>query len=407
MSIIIMAIPGFFILILLELAWDQYKKSDTYRINDAINSLAMGTLSRISGLLYAAIPFSLYVYLYEDYTVFSWNTDSIWPWVTAFILYDLGYYWSHRMGHTLNIAWASHVIHHSSEEYNLTTALRQTSVPNVIGWVFFLPLALLGLPPVILITVAALNLIYQFWVHTQHINKMPNWFEAVFVTPSNHRVHHGKNKIYIDKNHGGVFILWDRFFGTFQAELDNEKVVFGISTQLASWNPVWGNVKFLNSLMFDAWHTKSWFDKFTLWFRRTGYRPQDMEDRFPIHKTNEAVIKYDTTISTPTKIYALLQLMLSMAFTLAFVFIAKDLDLIQLITGAFVLVFSLVSISMVQSLRPRAIIWEAFKFIGFMGCAYWLITGENWVLISLLMTGIASCLTLLSLQRKNLEIKTA
>ncbi len=156
----------------------------------------------------------------------------------AFVVYDFCYYWLHRLGHERNILWAAHSVHHQSEEYNLSTALRQTSTGFLLSWIFYLPLAVLGVPLAVFITVAALNLLYQFWVHTRHIPKL-GWYEGFFVTPSNHRAHHAQNPLYMDRNYGGVFILWDRLFGTFQQEDDAEPPVFGVTRPLASWNPLW------------------------------------------------------------------------------------------------------------------------------------------------------------------------
>ena len=394
MNYILMAVPMFLILILIEFLWDQYKQAGTYRLNDTINSITMGIMSRISGILYAAIPFSAYAYLYEDYGLFTWDTTSYLTWILAFVLYDLSYYWNHRMGHTLNISWASHVVHHSSEEYNLSTALRQTSVPNIIGWIFYLPIAFLGFPPVVLATVGALNLLYQFWVHTQHINKMPNWYEAIFVTPSNHRVHHGKNKVYIDKNHGGVFILWDRIFGTFQKELEHEKVIFGISTQLGTWNPIWGNVHFLTSLIKDAWKTKSWVDKLTLWFRPTGYRPQDMEENFPVIKSNKAVEKYETTSNSFIKFYIFSQFVFTLSICFAYLHMASNLNLIQQGIGFSILAYSLLSLSFIQEGKPYVFFSESIKFIGLLLTAQFIILTDNASYLIILFTAITSLIFL-------------
>lgn len=395
MNYILMAIPLFLILILIEFLWDQYKQADTYRLNDTINSLAMGVMSRISGILYAAIPFSVYVYLYEDYGVFNWETSSYLTWGLAFVLYDLSYYWNHRMGHTLNISWASHVVHHSSEEYNLSTALRQTSVPNIIGWVFYLPIALLGFPPIVLATVGSLNLLYQFWVHTQHINRMPDWYEAIFVTPSNHRVHHGKNKVYIDKNHGGVFILWDRLFGTFQKELAHEKVIFGISTQLGTWNPIWGNMHFLTNLIKDAWRTKSWKDKLTLWFRLTGYRPKDVEEKYPVIKSNKAVEKYDSILTFMEKIYLFGQFIFTLVICFAYLHMAADLNLLQQCIGFIVLAYSLLSLSFIQESKSYALFSEAIKFIGILLTTHFIILTDSSTNLTLIFISITSLIFLL------------
>ncbi len=405
MNYILMAIPGFLALILLELAWAHYKKQDIYRLNDAINSIAMGILSRITQILYAAVPFSFYAYFYEDFALFEWQSN-LWTWLVAFVLYDFSYYWVHRIGHTMNISWASHVVHHSSEEYNLTTALRQTSVPNVIGWVFYIPLAFMGFPPIVLISVGSLNLLYQFWVHTQAIDQMPKWYEFLFVTPSNHRVHHAKNKRYIDKNYGGVF-LWDRLFGTYQAELKEEKVVFGISTQLASWNPVWGNLHFLTALCKDAWRTKSWKDKLTLWFRRTGYRPADVDAKYPIIKSNQAVKKYDKPLSFSAKLYVILQLAVASLGIFIFMHHLDTLDLYQRIAIGLSLAFALYSLGKVQESSHNSGLIECVKYALLVVNLIWVASAPHWLSITVCMLGGISLLWLYSIQKQTRPMQAA
>ncbi len=400
MNYILMAIPVFFVLIMLELAWTTYKQQNVYRLNDAINSLAMGILSRITQILYAAVPFSFYVYFYEDFALFEWQSN-VWTWLTAFVLYDLSYYWVHRIGHTMNISWASHVIHHSSEEYNLTTALRQTSVPNVIGWVFYIPLAFMGFPPVVLVAVGSLNLLYQFWVHTQAIDKMPNWYEFLFVTPNNHRVHHAKNKIYVDKNYGGVFILWDRIFGTFQPELDNEKVVFGISTQLASWNPVWGNLHFITALCKDAWRTHSWKDKLTLWFRRTGYRPADVEAKYPVIKSNAAVEKYDTPLTLSAKWYAIVQLAVVTLGVFLLMHNVQELTVHQHFSVGLTLALGLYSLGRMQENHKHSLMLEFIKYALLLANTLWIVPAPAWLSFTILGLGVVSFIWLYQIQRQS------
>ena len=404
MNYILMAIPVFFVLIMLELAWTTYKKQDVYRLNDAVNSLAMGIMSRITQILYAAVPFSFYVYFYEDFALFEWQSN-VWTWLAAFVLYDFSYYWVHRVGHTMNISWASHVIHHSSEEYNLSTALRQTSVPNIIGWVFYIPLAFMGFPPEILIAVGSLNLLYQFWVHTQAIDQMPKWYEFIFVTPSNHRVHHAKNKIYVDKNFGGVF-LWDRLFGTFQPELKEEKVIFGISTQLASWNPVWGNLHFLSSLCKDAWRTNSWKDKLTLWFRRTGYRPADVEAKHPIIKTNQMVEKYDTPLSLSGKLYVIMQLTVISLGIFIMMHNIENLAMYQHFSVGLTLAFALYSLGKVQESDTSAVLTELIKYGLLMVNLVWLMTTPQWLILTTLSIGLFSVIWLYTIHKQNTVMQT-
>lgn len=400
MNIILMAIPGFFILIAIEMLINYNKKTDYYRLNDAINSLSIGMLSRVMGAMYALIPFSIYAYSYQSYALFTWEEN--WTtYIMAFVLYDFCYYWNHRIGHVVNIGWASHVIHHSSEEYNLTTALRQTSIPNPLGALCFIPLAFFGFEPWLLLAVGSLNLIYQYWVHTQVINRMPEWFEAVFVTPSNHRVHHAKNKIYVDKNYGGVFILWDRFFKTFQPELKEEKVVFGISTQLASWNPIWGNLKVLNGLIKDAWRTDNWSDKFTIWFRKTGYRPADMEEKFPVVKSNLAGDKYNPPLSTASKFYIFAQYLYITPGLLAFMFMIQSMDALQLITFGLTIVYALYSLGKVQENSPNIVILETIKFVLSGLTAAWIFSSTPVITLTVTAISAAMFILLLIINKKN------
>jgi alkylglycerol monooxygenase len=305
MNVILYAVPFFFLLIFIELLLEKKKGTDYYRVNDSINSLTAGVLSRMTGIVKQLLPLTIYVVAYEQLAMFQ-ISSSWWMWVIAFVLYDFCYYWKHRLGHEMNILWAAHVVHHSSEEYNLTTALRQSS-SSFFSWIFYLPMAILGFEPIMLITVGSLNLIYQFWVHTRHIPKL-GWYEWVFVTPSNHRVHHAQNQIYIDRNYGGVFILWDRLFGSFQEELDSDKPIYGIRKALKSWNPLWANVHVYAQLGKDCWHANHWQDKLLIWFKRTGWRPADVEQNYPLSKVDLTQFrKFDVSLSLTNKCYSLIQ----------------------------------------------------------------------------------------------------
>lgn len=264
MNIIVLAIPIFLLFILLEITACYIKKRHYYRMNDTISSISAGINSRITGVVLLIIPFSIYQYCFTNFAVIYWPQEEIITWLFAFVLYDFCYYWFHRYAHEVNILWASHVVHHQSEEFNLSTALRQTSTSAWFGWFFYLPMAFLGIDPVVIIVVGGLNLIYQFFVHTRLVGKLSPWIEAIFVTPSLHGVHHGQNTRYIDKNYAGVFILWDRIFNTYQIELDDDKPVYGVRKALATWNPVWANIEPYYRLAEDAWHTNSWRNKIGL-----------------------------------------------------------------------------------------------------------------------------------------------
>ena len=307
MNYVLYAVPVFFLLISLQLLADRWRGVRTYRTADAINSLSAGVLSTTCGLLTKTVGVLTYTLAWQHLGLLAPDPASPWTWVAAFVFYDFCYYWNHRLGHERNVLWAAHSVHHQSEEYNLSTALRQTSTGFIFGWIFYLPMALAGIPPLVFLTVAAMNLLYQFWVHTRHVPKLGP-LEWVFITPSNHRVHHAQNPVYMDRNYGGVFILWDRLFGTFQEELDEEPVVFGVTTPLASWNPLWANLQFYAQLWQDAVRARSWWDRLRIWFMRTGWRPADVAERYPLAKPDLARFrKYEVPLPPARTAYAALQ----------------------------------------------------------------------------------------------------
>ncbi len=307
MNYILYAVPFFFVLIALELLVDRWRGISTYRLADAINSLSAGVLSTTSGLLTRVVGLVAYTLAWQQLALFELSAESLWVWLAAFVFYDFCYYWNHRLGHERNVLWAAHSVHHQSEDYNLSTALRQTSTGFIFGWIFYLPMALAGVPPLVFLTVGALNLLYQFWVHTRHVPKL-GWLEWVFITPSNHRVHHAQNPVYMDRNYGGVFILWDRLFGTFQEELDEEPVIFGVTTPLASWNPLWANAQFYVALWRDAVRAQSWWDRLRIWFMPTGWRPADVAAKYPQGKADlSQFVKFEVPLSGAQKAYAAVQ----------------------------------------------------------------------------------------------------
>jgi len=283
MKLILYAVPFFFVLIAVELLADRWRGMRTYRLADTISSLSAGVLSTTTGLLTKGVGLITYALALKYLALVQLPEDSLWVWLCAFMFSDVCYYWHHRLGHERNVLWAAHSGHHQSEDYNLSSALRQTSTGFVFGWVFYLPMAVLGVPLLVFVTVATVNLLYQFWVHTRHVPKL-GWFEWCFVTPSNHRAHHAQNALYMDRNYGGVFIIWDRLFGTFQEEDDAEPVIFGVTTPLHSWNPLWANWQFYGQLLADAQRTERWRDKLRIWFMPTGWRPADVAAKYPMSK---------------------------------------------------------------------------------------------------------------------------
>ncbi len=378
MNIIVLAIPIFIFFLCIEIAINFFKKTNYYQVNDTINSISTGIISRITGVVLLIIPFSIYQYCFNQYALLTWSTDSASTWIVAFIVYDFCYYWFHRYAHEVNILWASHVVHHQSEEYNLSTALRQTSTSAWFGWVFYLPMAFLGIDPIVTLTVGGLNLIYQFFVHTQLVGKLPSWIEAVFVTPSLHGVHHGQNTVYIDKNYAGVFIIWDRLFNTYQVELDSEKPVYGVRKALKSWNPVWANIEPYYRLAEDAWHTKSWRNKLTLWFKPTGWRPDDVIKTVPRQYTNPKNLqKFDIKLPLLANIYVGLQHTLLIALSVYFLVLAPELthQITLLVSG--ILLLSMISLSLVQEQRAWAWLVESLRLLVTFSYIFTL-NGELW-----------------------------
>jgi len=364
MGFILAAIPLFFILIAIELVADKIRATNYYQFNDAINSLQLGIFSRITGIIKALLPFSIYLYIYDNYRLFTLPDDHSLTWLFAFIVYDLAYYWVHRLSHRINIMWGSHVVHHSSEEYNLTTALRQTSTPAVFSWLILIPLAFSGISPLMLLSCGALNLIYQFWVHTRHINKLPKLFEYIFVTPSHHRVHHALNRDYIDKNFAGVFILWDKLFNTFQSEKADLKIVYGVSHQLKSWNPIWANVQVYLTLWQDSLATKKWADKLRVWLKPPGWRPEDILKSKPrAFVTTKTMEKYDVVLSLPEKIYILIQHALIILMTFWFLLSLPSISIEIAIFVASFATFSLFTISALQEQKHYALYLEIPRVI--------------------------------------------
>jgi len=354
MNFILYAVPFFFVLIAAELIADRWRGVSNYRLADAVNSISTGVLSTTTGLLTKGVGLVTYAFALEHLALVRLPADSVWVWVFAFVFYDFCYYWLHRMGHERNILWAAHSVHHQSEDYNLSTALRQTSTGFLLGWIFYLPMAVLGVPLLVFVSVAALNLLYQFWVHTRHIPKL-GWFEWCFVTPSNHRAHHAQNALYMDRNYGGVFIIWDRLFGSFQEEDDNEPVIFGVTTPLASWNPLWANLQFYAQLWDDARRAERTWDKIRIWFMRTGWRPADVAAKYPMSKPDLSQFrKFEVPLDSRQQWYVGLQFGVYVALGSYLLNLERSLPTAALLLGWGSVAFGLFVLGVALENRPWA-----------------------------------------------------
>ncbi|TVR82520.1 MAG: sterol desaturase family protein [Chitinophagaceae bacterium] len=315
---ILYAIPFFFILIGLEYWYAKKKKKNWYRFNDAITNLNIGIGNQAFNLFFKFILFGAYYYIFQNYAFFEINAG-IMSFFLALLIFDFFFYWAHRWSHEVNFFWGAHAVHHQSEEYNLSVALRQSWFHNIISFIIFLPIPFLGINPLIFFAAAGFNTLYQFWIHTKAIKKMPDWFEFIFNTPSHHRVHHAINPKYIDKNHGGMFIFWDRIFGTFKEE--EEEPVYGITEQLKSWNPAWANVHYYIEMIKIAFKTPKWKDKLKLIFARPGWLPDELGGyQAPKEVDEKQFKKYDTNAPFGLNMYILFQFVLITAGLALFIY---------------------------------------------------------------------------------------
>lgn len=302
---ILLAIPFFFLLIGLEWLVAKIKGKKIYRFNDAITNLNIGVGSQVFSTASKVLILGFYIWIYNHFALIH-QPATWWSFLICLFAFDFVFYWAHRWGHEINFFWGAHVVHHQSEEYNLSVALRQPWIHNIIAFVIFIPLPLLGFDPKVFFIAAAVHTLYQFWIHTKVIDKLPKPIEYIFNTPSHHRVHHGVNPKYIDKNHGGVFIFWDRMFGTFQAE--EEEPTYGITTQLQSWNPTWANLEYYVGMFNKATQMTKLCDKLRIIVARPGWQPQELGGmQYAPEVDKEHYRPYNTQTSLLKNLYILVQ----------------------------------------------------------------------------------------------------
>jgi alkylglycerol monooxygenase len=244
---IVLIFPVFAVTIVVEAFAARRRGLRVYSVSDSLTSIQFGVLSQVVGTFSAIATSAIYLSVWAPSSVFNWSVSEPLTWILAFVLYDFFYYWEHRFNHEINVLWAGHVVHHSSEYFNLSTALRQSFMSAALAWVFYLPMAFMGIPLVVFAIVGTINLLYQYWVHTEMIGRL-GFLDRLLVTPSNHRVHHGQNDYCIDKNYGAVFLIWDRMFGTYAPERADEPVIYGIRKPLAQFNSVWGNLHYYREI---------------------------------------------------------------------------------------------------------------------------------------------------------------
>jgi alkylglycerol monooxygenase len=303
-----LAVPVFLALVAVEFTVDCVRRTGFYHFADAINSLSCGIVSTGMRIFFGFLGLFVYDWLLAHWAPLHLPPSNWLTWVFAFFFYDFCYYWQHRLGHTVGLFWASHSVHHQSEEFNLTTALRQPGTGAFTNWVFYVPMALCGIPMSVFLIVGVIQLFYQFWPHTRLIGRM-GLFDRWIQTPSNHRVHHAQNDIYLDRNYVGVFLFWDHWFGTFQEERDDEPCIYGVRGQLKSWNPVWANLHYYWLMLQDSWQAGSWRDKLRVWYGPPGWRPADAAARFPkaAYDPHRDFQRFDPPRSLAFSLYVLMQ----------------------------------------------------------------------------------------------------
>ena len=363
-KILVIAMPLFLLLVLFEKWYGWRKGNDTVRTMDMISSLSSGVTNSTKDVLGLSIAIISYGWLVEHLTIYQ--VKSSWMlYVIAFLALDFAGYWVHRLAHTVNFFWNNHIVHHSSEEFNLACALRQSiSVYFRIYAFLLIPAAMFGVPQQVIAVVAPLHLFAQFWYHTQHIHKM-GWLEYIIVTPAHHRVHHAINPEYLDKNYGQIFIFWDRMFGTFQEETPAITAVYGVTRPVRTWNPIKINFMHLWLLMQDAWHTQSWKDKLRVWLMPLGWRPADVVEKYPVYKIEDVYHfeKYDTPAPKGMIIYLWIQLFCLLLIVSYLFGNVANIGLTNMMYYGLFVFAQVYALTELMDRNPRALMYEIVKNI--------------------------------------------
>lgn len=375
-KILLIAMPAFFVLVLFEKFWGVWKGQDTVPVTDMISSLSSGITNVTKDVLGLSIVVISYGWLFEKFSFFQIEASWL-VYVIAFFALDFAGYWTHRIAHEYNIFWNNHIIHHSSEEFNLACALRQSisSIVKIFA-VFLIPAALLGVPPQVIAVVAPLHLFAQFWYHTRHIGRM-GFLEKIIVTPSHHRVHHAINPEYLDKNYGQIFIFWDKWFGTYQEEKPEIPAVYGVTRPVQTWNPIKINFMHLWLLIKDAWKAQKWSDKLKIWFMPLGWRPADVAQKYPVSKIEDVYHfdKYNSHLSQGMLFWSFCQLIVLL---LLISYLFGNLAAIGtpgiFYYGGFVFL-TVYAYSELMDRNPNAWVWELVKAVY---AFYFVVTSGDW-----------------------------
>ncbi|MEZ4985184.1 MAG: sterol desaturase family protein [Saprospiraceae bacterium] len=361
-QVLLIAIPFFILLILIEKVYGLWKGDDKTPTMDMVSSLLSGLTNTVKDVLGLSVSVLAYSYMLEHLAITQIAVNG-WVYALVFLILDFQGYWVHRWAHEINFFWNKHLVHHSSEEFNLPCALRQSISGFINLFTFFLlPAALLGVPEIVVATIAPLHLFAQFWYHTRHIGRM-GWLENIIVTPSHHRVHHAINPEYLDKNYGQIFIFWDKWFGTFQEERSDVPPVYGITRPVSTWNPVKINFQHLWLLAKDAWYAQHWRDKWRIWWMPTGWRPADVAARFPIAKIDDVYHfdKYNPESHVLLKTWAIVHLLFILALSAYFFGYLADIGSPGIFVYGVFLFVTIYSLAELMDRSQYAIAWELAK----------------------------------------------
>ena len=363
-AVLVIAMPLFLALILIEKLYGYYKGEDTAPIMDSVSSISSGIINSLKDVLGLSVTLLSYEWMSQHLALFQ-QEISITSIIIAFIAIDFYGYWSHRLAHQINFLWNKHAIHHSSEEFNLSCALRQSISSFVNLFTFLLiPAAILGVPAKVITITLPIHLFLQFWYHTKHIKKL-GFLEQIIVTPSHHRVHHAINPEYMDKNHGQIFIFWDKLFGTYQEELDSVPAVFGITRPAQTWNPFRINFQHLWLLISDAWRAENWKDRFTIWFKPTGWRPENFEEKYPVTKISNVYSfnKYGTQHSNILMYWSTIQMFVTLGLVSYLYLSIAQMEIQNIfIYGTFIFI-SVYSYTELMDTNNYSLFWESVRFV--------------------------------------------
>jgi alkylglycerol monooxygenase len=413
-KILLIAMPLFFVLIVLEKIYGSYKGEDSVPLMDSVSSISSGITNAVKDVLGLSLTFISYGWMVSKIAVFHLEANIL-TYLVAFIIIDLYGYWTHRIAHQINFFWNKHAIHHSSEEFNLACALRQTVSSFVNLFTFLLiPAAIIGVPTEVIVITLPIQLFLQFWYHTKHIKKM-GFLEHILVTPSHHRVHHAINPEYIDKNHSQIFIVWDKLFNTFQEELEAVPPVFGITRPAQTWNPIRINFQHLSLLISDAWRAENWKDKFTIWFKPTGWRPENFEEKYPVNKITNVYSfdKYGTEASSKLIYWSITQALVTL---LLVSFFFGNIAIIGLpvifIYGLFIFV-TVYSYTELMDESRFSVYWETIRFLFGLGIIYYfgdwfgvnsLFLFGNYIIIGYLLLSLAMAIYFVAFEFKTKNV---